>query len=69
MEKWRHNKEKKTHYPKLKTKESQKALEDKLKKVEADIEVYNEELKKVAAEKEKIENKIKKMKESSDIGS
>ena len=53
-------KEKKTPYLKLKTKGSKKALEDKLKKVEADIEVYKEELKRAKAEKEKIQNKIKK---------
>ena len=57
---WRYNKEKKTPYLKLKTKGSKKALEDKLKKVEADIEVYKEELKRAKAEKEKIQNKIKK---------
>ena len=56
---WRYNKEKKTPYLKLKTKGSKKALEDKLKKVGAEIEVYKEELKKAKAEKEKIQNKIK----------
>ena len=58
--KWRQNKGKKTHFPKLKTKGSKEALEDKLQKVEAEIESYKKELEKIEAEKEKRENKLKK---------
>ena len=58
--KWRHNKGKSTHHPRILKRDSKEQLEEKLAKIEKEVERYNDEMRKIEEDKEKKKQQIKK---------